>query len=81
MSPSESSRRTSNRGLILGGIIVIIILAIIITSVILTQKKTKQINPLRVDSVNPTVNISDSFKNIVPIPVLINNLNAKKYYP
>lgn len=81
MSPSESSRRTSNRGLILGGIIVIIILAIIITSVILAQKKAKQINPLRVDSINPMANISDSFRNIAPIPVLINNTYAKKYYP
>lgn len=81
MSPSESSRRTSDRGLILGGIIIVIILAIIITSVILAQRKAKQINPLRVDSVNPTVNVSDSSENIAPISVLINSLNAKKYHP
>lgn len=63
MNLDPSSSQTSNRGIILGGIIAIIILAVIIGGIILFSKIPRKNMPLKTDSNNFVVIVSDSFKH------------------
>lgn len=70
MGPSQSGRRTSNRGMILSGTIVIIVLAVIITIVMLFSKFSKGSEPVRADSNSPAASIQNSSGCDIPIPAI-----------